>query len=68
MKQPPVPLSEQSLTTWVSNPYIKAATSENTRKAYRNDIQHFEKWGGRLPASPESIILYLQAYAAVLNP
>jgi len=55
-------------TALVSNPYITAATSDNTRKAYRSDIQHFEKWGGRLPASAEAITLYLQYYAATLNP
>lgn len=40
------------LANLVSNAYITAATSDNTRKAYRSDIQHFEQWGGRLPATP----------------
>jgi hypothetical protein len=35
--------------------YINAATAENTRKAYKTDIAHFEAWGGVLPASPEII-------------
>lgn len=56
-----------SVSTWVSNPYIKAATSVNTRKAYRSDVRHFEAWGGKLPASAESIVKYLQHYAAHLN-
>lgn len=56
------------LANLVSNPYITAATSDNTRKAYRSDIQHFEQWGGRLPAAPESVISYLQCYAESLNP
>ena len=54
-------------TSWVANPYINAATSSNTRKAYRCDIQHFENWGGTLPATAESIAAYLKAYAARLN-
>jgi integrase len=54
-------------TSWVMNPYIAAATSANTRKAYRNDICQFERWGGALPATPESIVTYLQAFAASLN-
>src|ERR1700722_14461554 len=53
--------------TWVSNPYITAATSDNTRKAYRSDIRHYEKWGGRLPAIPEQIVEYLRHFAEKLN-
>lgn len=55
-------------TTWVANPYLQAATSENTRKAYRHDIRHYENWGGRLPATPECIVRYLETYAPTLNP
>lgn len=63
-----IELTESNLpSTWVTNPYIAAATSENTRKAYRSDIRHFEQWGGRLPASPEHIVNYLQNFAAKLN-
>lgn len=56
------------MTSWVANTYLPAATSDNTRKAYRSDISHFEKWGGRLPATRESIIRYLETYAQELNP
>lgn len=56
-----------AITSWVANPYLAAATSYNTRKAYRSDIRQFEQWGGKLPATPESIITYLQAFAAQLN-
>ena len=59
--------SPTSITSWVSNPYLVNATSENTRKAYRSDIKHYEKWGGILPATPETIIHYLQAFASTLN-
>ncbi len=61
-------VGNKEVSSWVANPYLKAATSENTRKAYRKDIQHFENWGGRLPATSESIIHYLQTYASALNP
>jgi len=63
-------LKEAVLTPsqWVSNPYITAATSDNTRKAYRSDIRHFEQWGGQLPATSQKIVLYLQAFATTLNP
>jgi len=54
-------------TNWVSNPYIAASTSDNTRKAYRSDIRQFEIWGGVLPATPESVVMYLQANATQKN-
>lgn len=56
-----------ALSNWVSNPYITAATSNNTRKAYRSDLKHYEIWGGKLPATPELIAAYLQYYAPRLN-
>jgi integrase len=59
--------SDQSLSTWVTNPYLAAATSSNTRKAYRSDIKHYEQSGGVLPATPEHIVNYLQHFAATLN-
>jgi site-specific recombinase XerD len=59
--------TKNDLTTWLTNPYIKAATAENTRIAYRSDVRHFERWGGLLPASSESVIKYLLFYATQLN-
>lgn len=61
-------LHTKPLSSWVINPYVKAATSNNTRKAYQHDIRHYETWGGRLPATPESIVEYLLAYANSKNP
>lgn len=51
-----------------TNPYIHAATSDSTRKAYRSDIRHYEQAGGRLPASPEDVIRYLLGFAGTLKP
>lgn len=48
--------------------YLHAATSENTRKAYRSAIRQFEKWGGRLPTQRDVVISYLLAKAESLNP
>lgn len=56
------------ICTPISNRYQIAATSDNTRRAYQADIRHFETWGGRLPASTESILCYLHAFAETLNP
>ena len=60
----PVPAA-QSISL---NHYIQAASSDNTRKAYRCDVNHFTQWGGMLPTSPDVIVRYLQAFAATLNP
>lgn len=48
--------------------YLQAATSENTRKAYRSAIRQFEKWGGRLPTDRDNVVRYLLARAESLNP
>ncbi|WP_151638082.1 site-specific integrase [Noviherbaspirillum aerium] len=47
---------------------LAAATSDNTRRAYRSSISHFLAWGGRLPSDESMIIRYLLAYAESLNP
>lgn len=48
--------------------FIAAATSENTRRAYRSAIRHFQTWGGELPCTSETILRYLLSYADQLNP
>lgn len=48
--------------------YLQAATSDNTRKAYRSAIRQFEKWGGRLPSDRDTVMHYLLARAESLNP
>lgn len=47
--------------------YIEAATRNNTRKSYQSAIRHFElEWKGFLPATAESVALYLADYAETL--
>ncbi|HJV74688.1 MAG TPA: tyrosine-type recombinase/integrase [Noviherbaspirillum sp.] len=48
--------------------FLAAATSDNTRRAYRSAIRHFLAWGGALPSDESTMIRYLLAYAASLNP
>jgi len=48
--------------------YLDAATSDNTRRAYRSAIRHFEAWGGCLPTNRDSLIKYLVHFADLLNP
>jgi integrase len=47
--------------------YIRESLAENTRVAYLSDLAHFENWGGRIPAPPETIAQYLVAHANVLS-
>ena len=52
--------------------YARAATAENTNKAYAADWKHFARWcrlkgTDALPASPEMIGLYLTDLAAPTN-
>ncbi len=61
-------LPSANKTTPLSNRYQIAATSDNTRRAYQADIRHYETWGGQLPATTETILRYLHAYADTLNP
>ncbi|WP_284079326.1 site-specific integrase [Herbaspirillum aquaticum] len=48
--------------------FLSAATSDNTRRAYRSAIRHFQTWGGILPCDPALVIRYLLSYAQELNP
>ena len=43
--------------------YVAAATANNTRRAYRSDLDHFIAWGGAVPCTPEQIAAYLAAHA-----
>jgi site-specific recombinase XerC len=47
--------------------YIRESLAENARVAYLSDLAHFETWGGRIPATPETIAEYLVAHANVLS-
>ncbi|MDX8477007.1 site-specific integrase [Mesorhizobium sp. VK24D] len=43
---------------------VSASLSEGTKRGYQNDIAHFEKWGGSVPASPETVAAYLADLSA----
>jgi site-specific recombinase XerD len=45
--------------------YVRESLSQNTRTAYLSDLEHFESWGGQIPATPEMIAAYLAAHAGV---
>lgn len=45
--------------------YLRAALSDNSRRAYRSDLNQFLTWGGTIPASSEMIATYLAAHAGL---
>lgn len=47
--------------------YLLAALSTNTQKAYHNDVQHFMRWGGKIPATDKKVAQYLAHYAPILS-
>ena len=47
--------------------YVRASLADNTRRAYLSDLAHFESWGGRIPASAETLARYLAAHAGTLR-
>ena len=52
---------------------MEAAKADNSRRAYRSDWRHFESWCrsqalASLPATPETVTLYITALAADHKP
>lgn len=43
---------------------VAASLSDGTKRGYQNDIDHFEAWGGVIPASSEMIATYLAELSA----
>jgi integrase len=46
---------------------VRESLAPNTRSAYLADLAHFENWGGRIPAVPETVAAYLAAHADALS-
>lgn len=46
---------------------VESSISDNTRRAYRSDLAHFEAWGGRLPDDPAIVASYLAAHSDTLS-
>jgi integrase len=47
--------------------YVEAGIAPATRRAYRADLDHFEAWGGTLPATDTQVTNYLADHATVLK-
>src|SRR5207248_7797766 len=69
MTQLDVPVSAihctNSLPDKVAN-YVCDSLSPNTRRAYLSDLAEFERWGGSIPASVETVAAYMAARADAL--
>jgi hypothetical protein len=46
---------------------VENSISDNTRRAYRSDLAHFEAWGGQLSAEPAAVASYIAAHAETLS-
>ena len=38
---------------------LSAVFSDNTKRAYKSDLQSFLRWGGNIPSNPEEITQYI---------
>lgn len=47
--------------------YVRESLAPNTRTAYLSDLEHFQNWGGSVPAVPEAIAEYLAFHANILS-
>lgn len=46
---------------------IRLSVADNTRIAYRSDLDHFMRWGGSIPATAEMIAAYVAAFSETLS-
>ena len=47
--------------------YFDASLSENTKKSFVWDLNHYKRWGGTLPATIRGLATYLSHYAVTLK-
>ena len=47
--------------------YLENALSNNTRRAYRTDLEHYMAWGAAIPSTPDMVAGYITAHAATLS-
>src|SRR5271165_729694 len=45
--------------------YVRAGVAPATRRAYRADLDHFEAWGGTVPATNDMVAAYIADHAVV---
>lgn len=55
-------------TTALVSQFLSAAIADNTRRAYKQDLQDFLRWGGTVPCSSETMAAYIADSAEHLSP
>jgi len=48
--------------------YVAAALAQNSRRAYRGDLEDFHGWGGTVPCSPGTLAAYVADRARIHSP
>jgi integrase len=46
---------------------VRLSVADNTRIAYRSDLDHFMRWGGAIPATAEMVAEYLAEFSETLT-
>jgi integrase len=46
---------------------VRLSVADNTRIAYRSDLDHFVRWGGMIPTTAEMVAKYLAAFSETLS-
>jgi integrase len=62
-----VKLTSPILQLAQSKLYVQAGIAPATQRAYRADLDHFEAWGGTIPATDDMLAAYIADHAAVLK-
>ena len=47
--------------------YVRAGVAPAIRRAYRADLDHFEAWGGTIPATEDMLAAYIADHATALK-
>jgi integrase len=47
--------------------FVRDSIAANTKRAYMCDLAHFERWGGSIPGSADTVASYLAAHADALS-
>ncbi len=58
---------DRSLPVSTVEAYVRAGVAPATQRAYRADLDHFEAWGGTIPATEDMLAAYLADHAGVLK-
>lgn len=70
-KRPALELQSIAMTPQLGVPikkYLSAALADNTKLAYKGDVEDFTAWGGSIPCSAETLATYVASRATSHSP